>query len=67
LARVYRCEQYLAELEKVLRQCELWHLTRMDIVAGQLRNVALRLERLTPQGTESGVTPINASATTPSA
>lgn len=66
LARVYRCEQYLAELEKVLRQCELWHLTRMDIVAGQLRNVALRLERLTPQETEAGVTPITASAIAPS-
>jgi hypothetical protein len=65
LARVYRCEQYLAELEKVLRQCELWHLTRMDIVAGQLRNVALRLERLTPQGTDINVTPINALTTTP--
>ncbi|HAT2612301.1 TPA: type VI secretion protein ImpA [Kluyvera intermedia] len=65
LARVYRCEQYLAELEKVLRQCELWHLTRMDIVVGTLRNVALRLERLTPQGTDINVTPINALTTTP--
>ncbi|WP_167337920.1 VasL domain-containing protein [Phytobacter ursingii] len=37
----------------------------MDIVAGQLRNVALRLERLTPQGTDINVTPINALTTTP--
>jgi hypothetical protein len=65
LARVYRCEQYLADIEKVLRQRELWHLTRMDIVAGQLRNVALRLERHTPQGMEINVTPINALTTTP--
>lgn len=60
LPRVYRCGQYLSDIEKVLRQCELWHLTRMDMFAGQMRNVALRLERLTPQGTETSITPINA-------
>lgn len=64
LPRVYLCGQYLTKIEKVLRQCELWHLTRMDMLAGQMRNVALRLERLTPQGTETNVTPIHALART---
>lgn len=53
-----------AHFFNTLQQRELWHLTRMDIVAGQLRNVALRLERHTPQGMEINVTPINALTTT---
>ncbi|EBB7908374.1 type VI secretion system protein VasL [Salmonella enterica] len=56
LALVYRCEQYLTAMENVLRQCELWHMTKLDAFAGQLRNTALRLERLAPQGAETTVT-----------
>lgn len=50
LPQIYRCIQHLSATENVLRQCELWHMTKLDILAGQFRNTALRLERLAPQG-----------------
>lgn len=56
LALIYRCEKHLEAMEKVLRQCELWHMTKLDVLAGQFRNMALRLERLAPQGAETAVT-----------
>ncbi|EMG0736297.1 type VI secretion system ImpA family N-terminal domain-containing protein [Salmonella enterica] len=56
LALVYCCEQCLKTMEKVLCQCELWHMTKLDVLAGQLRNMALRLERLAPQGGETVIT-----------
>ncbi|EAC2143758.1 type VI secretion system protein VasL [Salmonella enterica subsp. enterica] len=56
LAQVYRCGQHLTAMEKVLRQCELWHMTKLDVLAGLFRNTALRLERLAPQGAETAVT-----------
>ncbi|EJX0633963.1 type VI secretion system ImpA family N-terminal domain-containing protein [Salmonella enterica] len=62
LAQIYRCGQHLTAMEKVLCQCEIWHLTKLDVLAGLFRNTALRLERLAPKGAETAVTNTEASA-----
>lgn len=46
LPQIYRCVQHLSAIETTLQQCELWHMTKLDVLAGQFRNTALRLERL---------------------
>lgn len=50
LPQIYRCVQHLSAIETTLQQCELWHMTKLDVLSGQFRNTALRLERLAPQG-----------------
>lgn len=50
LPQIYRCVQHLSTIETTLQQCELWHMTKLDVLSGQFRNTALRLERLAPQG-----------------
>ena len=45
LPQIYRCVQHLSAIETTLQQCELWHMTKLDLLAGQFRNTALRLER----------------------
>lgn len=57
LPQIYRCVQHLSAIETTLQQCELWHMTKLDVLAGQFRNAALRLERLAPQGAETTITP----------
>lgn len=57
LPQIYRCVQHLSAIETTLQQCELWHMTKLDVLAGQFRNTALRLERLAPQGAETTITP----------
>lgn len=57
LPQIYRCVQHLSAIETTLQQCELWHMTKLDLLAGQFRNTALRLERLAPQGAETTITP----------
>lgn len=59
LPQIYRCVQHLSAIETTLQQCELWHMTKLDVLAGQFRNTALRLERLAPQGAETTITPLN--------
>ncbi|HBH9045269.1 TPA: type VI secretion system ImpA family N-terminal domain-containing protein [Escherichia coli] len=56
LPQIYRCVQHLSAIETTLQQCELWHMTKLDLLAGQFRNTALRLERLAPQGAETTIT-----------
>lgn len=43
LPQIYRCVQHLSAIETTLQQCELWHMTKLDVLAGQFRNTALRL------------------------
>ncbi|EQA0895717.1 type VI secretion system protein VasL [Escherichia coli] len=50
LPQIYRCVQHLSAIETTLQQCELWHMTKLDVLSGQFRNTALRLELLAPQG-----------------
>ncbi len=57
LPQIYRCVQHLSTIETTLQQCELWHMTKLDVLSGQFRNTALRLERLAPQGAETTITP----------
>lgn len=59
LPQIYRCVQHLSAIETTLQQCELWHMTKLDVLSGQFRNAALRLERLAPQGAETIITPLN--------
>lgn len=56
LPQIYRCVQHLSAIETTLQQCELWHMTKLDLLAGRFRNTALRLERLAPQGAETTIT-----------
>lgn len=50
LAQINHCSQHLTEIENVLRRCEVWHMSKLEQLAVQLRNAAMRLERLAPQG-----------------
>ena len=50
LAQINHCSQHLTEVENVLRRCEVWHMSKLEQLAVQLRNAAMRLERLAPQG-----------------
>lgn len=50
LAQINHCSQHLTEIENVLRRCEVWHMSKLEQLAVQLRNAAMRLERPAPQG-----------------
>lgn len=52
LVQINRCGLQLTEIETVLRRCEVWHLTKLDVLSTQLSNTARRLERLAPKGAE---------------
>lgn len=34
LPQIYRCVQHLSAIETTLQQCELWHMTKLDLLAG---------------------------------
>lgn len=34
LPQIYRCVQHLSAIETTLQQCELWHMTKLDVLAG---------------------------------
>ncbi|XJB85178.1 hypothetical protein AB2I81_06830 [Escherichia coli] len=32
LPQIYRCVQHLSAIETTLQQCELWHMTKLDVL-----------------------------------
>ncbi|NDO80631.1 hypothetical protein CJP72_07550 [Citrobacter sp. NCU1] len=67
LGKLYQAEQHLSGMGEILQRLELKHVSQIDVLRGQLHNVAVRLENSTSQvRAHEGITlPENATDNTP--